>query len=62
MIEYAHSSIKRLRMVGDTLRLRDEQVRDRVMVVAYSLHNLRIVSPYQVDLAPAHANFGNSFE
>lgn len=62
VIEHAHSGIKRLRMVGDTLRLRGEQVRDTVMVVACGLHNLRVLSPQRTYLAPAHAKFINSAE
>lgn len=62
VIEHAHSGIKRLRMVGDTLRLRGERVRDTVMVVACGLHNLRVVSPHRAYLAPAHAKLDNSSE
>lgn len=47
VIEHAHSGIKRLRMVGDTIRLRGEGVRDTVMVVACGLHNLRVTSPHR---------------
>jgi hypothetical protein len=43
-IEHAHSGIKRLRMAGDTLRLRGEWRRDTVIVVACGLHNLRVRS------------------
>ncbi|MFD2788063.1 transposase family protein, partial [Hymenobacter rubripertinctus] len=42
VIEHAHSGIKRLRMVQDTLRLRGEWRRDTVMAVACGLHNLRV--------------------
>ena len=45
VIEHAHSGIKRLRIVADTLRLRGEWVRDTVMVVACGLHNLSVNSP-----------------
>jgi hypothetical protein len=55
VIEHAHSGIKRLRMVGDTLRLRGEWVRDTVMVVACGLHNLRVRSPHRAYLASIHA-------
>ena len=44
VIEHAHSGIKRLRMVQDTLRLRGEWRRDTVMVVACGLHNQRVRS------------------
>jgi len=60
VIEHVHSGIKRLRMVGDTLRLRGEGVRDQVMVVACGLHNLRVLSPHRAYLAPAHAKLANS--
>ena len=62
VIEHAHSGIKRLRVVGDTLRLRGEAVRDLVMVVACGLHNLRVSSPQRAYLAPAPAKLNNSFE
>ena len=51
VIEHAHSGIKRLRVVADTLRLRGEWIRDRVMVVACGLHNLRVTSPHRAYLA-----------
>lgn len=44
VIEHAHSGIKRLRIIQDTLRLRGEQRRDTVLVVACALHNLRVRS------------------
>lgn len=47
VIEHAHSGIKRLRMVQDTLRLRGEWRRDTVMVVACGLHNLRVRGPWR---------------
>ena len=50
VIEHAHSGIKRLRMVADTLRLRGEWVRDTVMVVVCGLHNLRISNPHRAYL------------
>jgi hypothetical protein len=51
VIEHAHSGIKRLRVVADTLRLRRDWVRDTVMVVACGLHNLRVTSPQRAYLA-----------
>ena len=60
VIEHAHSGIKRLRMVADTLRLRGEWVRDTVViVVACDLHNLCVISPHRVYLAPTPAKFTN---
>lgn len=59
VIEHAHSGIKRLRMVGDTVRLRGEAVRDLVMVIACGLHNLRVVSPHRAYLAPSLAKLTN---
>lgn len=56
VIEHAHSGIKRLRMVADTLRLRGEWQRDTVMVVACGLHNLRVLSSYRAYRAPSPAN------
>jgi DDE superfamily endonuclease len=44
VIEHAHSGIKRLRIIQDTLRLRGEARRDTVLVVACALHNLRVRS------------------
>jgi hypothetical protein len=55
VIEHAHSRIKRLRMVQDTLRLRGEWRRDTVMVVACGLHNLRVRSPLRA-YTPAKLN------
>ena len=62
VIEHAHSGIKRLRMVADTLRLRGEWPRDTVMVVACGLHNLRVCSPLRAYLAQAPRKLCNSFE
>lgn len=62
VIEHAHSGIKRLRMVGDTLRLRGEPVRDLVMVVACGLHNLRVRSPHRAYLAQASVKLSIPFE
>ncbi len=60
VIEHAHRGIKRLRMVGDTVRLRGEVVRDTVMVVACGLHNLRVRSPHRAYRAPTPAKLANS--
>jgi len=62
VIEHAHSGIKRLRMVADTLRLRGEWRRDTVMVVACGLHNLRVLSPHRAYRAPSPAKLNNSSE
>ena len=62
VIEHAHSGIKRLRMVADTVRLRGEWRRDTVMVVACGLHNLRVRSPLRSYSAPVPAKFLRSFE
>ncbi|SHM06145.1 transposase family protein, partial [Hymenobacter psychrotolerans] len=48
VIEHAHSGMKRLRMVQDTLRLRGQWRRDTVIVVACGLHNLRVRSPLRL--------------
>ena len=55
VIEHAHSGIKRLRIVRDTLRLRGEWVRDTVMEVACGLHNLRVRSALRAYPAPTPA-------
>lgn len=62
VIEHAHSGIKRLRMVADTLRLRGEWRRDTLMVVACGLHNLRVCSPLRAYLAQAPAKLANPSE
>ena len=62
VIEHAHSGIKRLRMVADTLRLRGEWVRDAVMVVACGLHNLRVTSPHRAYLAHSPAKLSKQSE
>ncbi len=62
VIEHAHSEIKRLRMVADTVRLRGEWRRNTVMVVACSLHNLRVRSPLRAYSAPVPAKFCTSSE
>ena len=62
VIEHAHSGIKRLRMVADTVRLRGEWRRDTVMVVACGLHNLRVRSPLRAYSAPVPAKFSMSSE
>ena len=43
-VEHANSGIKRLRIVKDTIRLHTTPIRDRVMVIACALHNLRVKS------------------
>ena len=48
VIEHAHSGLKRLRMVQDTLRLRGQWRRDMIVVVACGLHNLRVRSPVRL--------------
>lgn len=45
VVEHANSGVKRLRMVKDTLRIHSHEFRDKVMVVACALHNLRVNSP-----------------
>ena len=62
VIEHAHSGIKRLRMVADTLRLRGEWRRDTLMVVACGLHNLRVYSPHRAYLAHPPVKIPNQFE
>ena len=62
VIEHAHSGIKRLRMVADTVRLRGEWRRDTVMVVACGLHNLRVRSPLRAYVTPAPAKLSSSSE
>jgi Zn ribbon nucleic-acid-binding protein len=47
-IEHVNSSVKRCRVVKDTLRLWKEGVRDMVMEVACGLHNFRVrLNPWQ---------------
>ena len=41
-IEHVMSSVKRCRIVKDKLRYWQDRIRDLVMVIACSLHNLRI--------------------
>jgi hypothetical protein len=41
-VEHVMAGIKRLKIVKDTIRLKNEQVRDKVMLIAVALHNLRI--------------------
>ena len=47
VIEHANSGVKRLKIVKDTIRLHSYELRDKIMVVACALHNLRVVSPYR---------------
>ena len=62
VIEHAHSGIKRLRMVADTLGLRGEWVRDTVMVVARGLHNLRVSSSHRANLTHPPVSLSNQSE
>lgn len=52
IVEHANSGVKRLRMVKDTLRIQAHEFRDKVMVVACGLHNLRVSSPSRAYLTP----------
>lgn len=45
VIEHANSGIKRLKIVKETIRIHSTEIRDKVMVVACGLHNLRVKSP-----------------
>lgn len=40
-VEHVIGSVKRIRIVKDKIRLHSDQVRDRVMLIACGLHNLR---------------------
>lgn len=42
LVEHANSGLKRLRVLKDTCRIYQENVRDRIRVVACGLHNLRV--------------------
>ena len=47
-IEHVHSSVKRCRIVKDTIRLWKEGVRDLVMEICCALHNFRVrLTPWQ---------------
>ena len=47
-IEHVNSSVKRCRIVKDTLRLLKEGVRDLVMDICCALHNFRVrLTPWQ---------------
>lgn len=47
-IEHVNSSMKRCRIVKDTIRLFKEEVRDRVVEVCCALHNFRIrITPWK---------------
>lgn len=41
-VEHVIASVKRVRIVKDKIRLHSDQVRDRVMLIACGLHNLRV--------------------
>ena len=45
VIEHVNSGIKRLRMLKDTIRLKETMKRDMVIAVACALHNFRTLSP-----------------
>ena len=40
-VEHVFSSVKRLRIIKDKIRLKNTEMRDVVMVIAVGLHNLR---------------------
>ncbi|RYY19178.1 MAG: hypothetical protein EOO36_06370 [Cytophagaceae bacterium] len=61
-IEHAFSSIRRLRMMADTVRRRGEWRRDMVLVMACGLHNLRVRSSLRTYPAPVPAKFSMSSE
>lgn len=42
LIEHVNSGIKRLRIVKDVIRIHSSEVRDKIMLAACSLHNLRL--------------------
>ena len=47
-IEHVNSSVKRCRIVKDTIRLFKEEVRDRVVEICCALHNFRIrITPWK---------------
>jgi hypothetical protein len=47
-IEHVISSVKRCRIVKDTIRLHKEDVRDMVMEICCALHNFRVrITPWQ---------------
>lgn len=41
-VEHVMAGVKRIRIVKDKIRLQGEQIRDKVMLIACGLHNLRI--------------------
>ncbi|UZR99091.1 transposase family protein [Chondrinema litorale] len=41
-IEHAFAGVKRLKIIRNKIRLRTEDVRDSVMMIATALHNLRV--------------------
>jgi hypothetical protein len=41
-VEHVMAGVKRLRIVKDKIRLKRNQIRDQVMLIACGLHNLRI--------------------
>jgi len=47
-VEHVNSSVKRCRIVKDTIRLIKDGVRDRVIEICSALHNFRVrLSPWQ---------------
>lgn len=47
-IEHCISGIKRLRIVKDTIRKSNYELRHNVMVIACALHNLRVKNPLRL--------------
>jgi hypothetical protein len=43
-VEHVMAGVKRIRIVKDKIRLHGEQIRDKVMLIACGLHNLRIAN------------------
>ncbi|CAA9232024.1 MAG: hypothetical protein AVDCRST_MAG95-1027 [uncultured Adhaeribacter sp.] len=41
-VEHGLAGVKRIRIVKDKIRLHAEQLRDKVMLIACGLHNLRV--------------------
>jgi hypothetical protein len=46
-IEHAIAGIKRLRILKERIRLKCEDVRDRLITIGCALHNLRVKSPFR---------------
>ena len=47
IIEHANSGVKRLRIIKDTIRFYSFEKRDKIMLIACGLHNLRVSSDYR---------------